>query len=409
MRTRALSACCAVALVLGVSIPTSGIAQQADTAAQAAALYKRGISQFLAPHNAAKTFAEVIRLEPGSAAGYRGRAWANLAASRARDALPDFNKLVQLEPDDSEAYRGRAWAHLQMKRYERAARDFTESMRRGRNPAEAFVGRGLAYFLAGDKAAARADFRASMRYRVDFNDAWVYTRAGDFIVAPAVEYAGPQGLSPQNRQRLQFNPQLRADMSTRLDDAARYLRVRNVITQQRGAPGLDAALALAVISYRQLDDSPGTSLTGSARLEARAYFDRAVEADPRSVDALMARGMYRGTPEVADPDGAIADFTAAAALATTDVEPFLRRGMVLAAVGRMDEAIADCEKAVSLHPDGATIAPLCDEFRARKPQAERIARMRMNAARYRQRQREMDDAAWIAIGILIATVYSGIK
>jgi tetratricopeptide (TPR) repeat protein len=369
-------------------------------------LYRRGVSQFLSPRSAIASFSQVIDVAPDLAMGYRGRAWASLSNRCNFAAIDDFTKILELEPDDSESYRGRAWAFLLAADYARAADDFKESIRRSRNPAESFAGLGLAELFGGNLVAARSNFRLAMQIRPGFNDAAIYSRSGDFLIAPAVDLRTIDSFSPQGRILFEWNPRYGADVSTRLDDWGRYAKIQSILRQQlqRSSRDADAWLAMAVTSYRQLDDDPGSRVSGTARREARSAMDRAVTAAPDVVDIRMARAMLLATPETADPDGALADLNFVVEHSPNDSDAYLRRSMVLAMINRFDPAIADCETAGRLAPDNAVVSRICMELRVRRTSLERSLQAK---ARYEQRHQEMEGIAWIALAAIIGGFYKG--
>jgi tetratricopeptide (TPR) repeat protein len=366
------------------------------------------VSQFLSPRSALVPFSQVIDLAPSSAQGYRGRAWASLANQCNVAATEDFTRVLELEPDDGEAYRGRAWAHLLAGDYAAARADFGESLQRARNPAESYAGIALAHHFAGRGVEAREHFRLAMRFRPAFNDATIYSRAGSLLVAPAVELRTVESFSPRARRLFEEDPRFRADVSTRLDDWGRYAKVLARLRQevQRGPRSADAWLAIAVVSYRQLDDDPGVRVSGTARREARSAIDRAVAADPDDVDIRLARAMFLATPETADPQGALADFDMAIARSPNDADAYLRRSMLHATMNQFDRALEDCSTVLELEADHPFAPRLCRELDVRRVQLERSLQLR---ARYEQRYQEMESVAWIAIGAMLGAAVSGMS
>ncbi len=118
----------------------------------------------------------------------------------------------------------------------------------------------------------------------------------------------------------------------------------------------------------------------------------------------MIRGMLSATPETADPDGAVADFSAVIEQDSTDSDAYLRRSMILAVMNRFDPAIADCKRAQTLAPNNPTIPRVCQELSAKRVQFERLMQAR---ARYAQRYQEMESVAWIALAAIIGGFYAG--
>jgi tetratricopeptide (TPR) repeat protein len=343
------------------------------------ALYTQGIANFFVPRTAIGPFSEVIAAAPQLSHGYRGRAWARLVDGDNAGAIADFTTVLRLEPEDSEAFRGRAWGHLQAGDFAASRADFDESVARSRYKAEGYAGRGLANYFAGNLEAARTDFRSTMRFEPGFNDAVVYTRDGQFIVAPATLPPLSASADARTQQSQHARPadwRLRSDQSTRLDDWRKYSKVMRRLRQDTQArpTDVDAWLASAVAQYRRLDDEPGMVLQGTATIEARQAFDRVVQIDPASIEALMSRAMFRGTARAGrDPRGAIEDLTRVIELNPNEVEAYFRRTNVQAASSdapTLAKAVADCATTQSMLPNDPVMPKLCELIRGRYRQAE---------------------------------------
>ncbi|MCZ6710774.1 MAG: tetratricopeptide repeat protein [Gammaproteobacteria bacterium] len=374
---------------------------------EVAALYEKGMANFLLPRSAIGIFSQVVAVRPEWASGYRGRAWASLVEGDNDRAIADFNKVLSLQPDDSEGYRGRAWARLQSGDYEAARDDFGELIRRARSKAEGYAGSGLANYFSGDLLAARAEFRASMRFEPRFNDAMVYTRSGKFLAAPAtlpVVVASSDPSVSSSQQERPADQAMRSDMSTRLDDWRKYRKVLVQLRRQtkQNPDDLYAWLAIAVVQYRALDDDPGVIVSIAAGAEARRAFDRAVEIDPESIDALMSRAMMRSTRRFGnDPAGAIADLTEVIRLKPDEVEAYFRRAFVYAASHEsqsLAKAVSDCESALALIPDDPMLPRICDMMRGRHGQA---ARRELAQMTYEQGVKDVRGLALLLLGAAI--------
>jgi tetratricopeptide (TPR) repeat protein len=380
-----------------------------DPAMSAEELYKQGIANFLSPRRAVELFTEAIAVNSNAVKGYRARAWAHLADRNPIAALADFDRVLAIDSNDSEAYRGRGWARFELGRYQLARADFSESIARARNQAEGYAGRGLASFFLGELALARSDFRATMRYQPGFNDAEIYSRAGDLLAMPATAGREPESYDPRVRQAQRRDPRFGADVSTRLDDWARYRKAEARVRQALNANSnnADAWLALAVASYRQVDDDPGLGVSGTVRREARAAFNSAVSADPNSTEIRLARAMFRATPGVGnDPEAAIADLDAAIRLNPNDGEAYVRRALVRAVSNepvQLAQAIEDCETAGRIRPGDGALPELCQMLRGRHAQAQLAEQRR---AAYEEKYAEFETEAWLVIGAMLTAVFT---
>lgn len=85
---------------------------------------------------------------------------------------------------------------------------------------------------------------------------------------------------------------------------------------------------------------------GGATAEALEQFNQAVALDPENVDALYYRGRSREKTD--DSAGAVEDFTAALALDPERADLYFYRGTSLLLLGKVEEAVADFQKADEL-------------------------------------------------------------
>src|SRR5690606_2463419 len=81
---------------------------------------------------------------------------------------------------------------------------------------------------------------------------------------------------------------------------------------------------------------------------AIADFTRAVEANPKFIDAFLARGISNG--ELGNYDAAIADYNAALAIDPRSADAFNNRGDAYLKKGDAQRAIADLNRSIDLNP-----------------------------------------------------------
>jgi serine/threonine-protein kinase len=99
--------------------------------------------------------------------------------------------------------------------------------------------------------------------------------------------------------------------------------------------------------YLSLYDS---SLLHGVIPKALAAAERAIQLDPGAVDGYLPRGMIRGAYEY-NWSAAAQDFDKALQLNPDAALAHYRRGIwILMPMGRMDEAVAECQRAVELDP-----------------------------------------------------------
>ena len=80
------------------------------------------------PEKALKDFNSAIKMKPGRADGYLGRANALNTMQRYREALQDYNKAIELNPGLANAYVNRAVAYSHLKEYEKAIADYEKGL-----------------------------------------------------------------------------------------------------------------------------------------------------------------------------------------------------------------------------------------------------------------------------------------
>jgi TonB family protein len=312
------------------------------------------------PKAAAESFSSVIRLQPNRVDGYRGRAWAYMAAGRFGDAAADFDQVLKRAPD-AEARRGRAWAHLHAEQYDRALDDFAELNRIDPSHPEGSYGRGLALHFSGRRAEAQAAFRSTMRFL------------------------------PSATRAMAYNTVL-------LDDWSRFTRVLQRLEPRAGRKDEDpdTLIAVAVTSFRQLPEARPASG------RARAALDRLLKVQPGRVDGLMYRAMVNAVPLVNyRPSLAIEDLSEVIRLDPRHTEAYFRRALIRAGDKEgLAAAVDDCRRAVELSPDEprlrAVLTHLENEHREWEQLKPLIAAQR--AARAEQAERDAL-LIWGAIGL----------
>ncbi len=137
-----------------------------------------------------------------------------------------------------------------------------------------------------------------------------------------------------------------------------------------------AGLALAQYAAAGYSDDEATIVQGQ-RLAMDAA-EQAVEHDPDLADAYAARGYLRGCYSW-DWEGAQSDFIRALALNPTDETTYERYGRLLAALGKLPEAIAAARKPIESDPLSARAWYVLGRFQAAHGELE-AARLTLNRA-----------------------------
>lgn len=139
---------------------------------------------------------------------------------------------------------------------------------------------------------------------------------------------------------------------------ARFERASRLAALGRGAEALMDA-------ERALELDPGApavlALAASIKVDSTDLITKAIEAEPKAAWLYVARGRLRSGEE------ARSDFDRAVDLNARSVEAVLCRAALHAAAGRLDEAIADYERAIDLHePRAEAHLGLADALRRSK-------------------------------------------
>jgi tetratricopeptide (TPR) repeat protein len=225
-----------------------------------------------------------------------------LAAMGSLDAaLTEYGKVIAEDPHHSEYYFERASVLRRMGRLDEAAKDYETAIAESPPYPEPHYNRGDLAAQRGDLQTAISEFSYVLELEPTFVDAFanrasLRLQTGDVAGADADVSAG-----------LRLRP-----------DSAQLQCLRGLVALESG----DRTMALVAL-------------------------DQPLTLDPSLAEALANRAVLRF--EDGDPAGSIADLTAA--LELTD-DPVIRENRALAyrEVGRLREAIADCERAAA-HPD----------------------------------------------------------
>jgi tetratricopeptide (TPR) repeat protein len=237
------------------------------------------------------------------ALAYGRRGWAYQLQRRFDLALADYNEWLLRDPDPSAALLARAALHLELKNYDFAAADYQTVLKSGQASTAALLG--LGHALRGQRR---------------FNEALRYT-----------SYAVAQDATP----------------------AALYARARIYAAQsdmRRAMADLDRAV-------EQHPDRPEVHYwRGSVRLMEREFrpaiedLSRALELAPRAHDVLAARGAAYAA--LSDYGRAMADLDLAIEYAPAHTRMArMNRSRIRFALGAEDQALAEIEQVIELHPD----------------------------------------------------------
>ncbi len=278
--------------------------------------------------------------DPGnfSALVHRGDAYARQGDFD--QAVADYTLAIQLRPDDAALYRRRGLAHARRQAHDKAVADYTEAVKlEPRNP-EAYAHRALAHAQRKEYDQAIADYTEALR--LNPRDEALYYNRGNAHYCKAeydraiADYTEAARLDPRNAPAFGNRGKahaLRGEHGKAVADFGRLLHLD---------PANVRAMwdrALSFIELGQYD-------------KALADYDAAIRLEP-SAALYRERGQARAA--VGDLEQAIADFTEALAIDPQDVGAHLSRAGVYHDRGEFREALADLNEALRRQPDSAVV------------------------------------------------------
>lgn len=270
---------------------------------------------------------------------YSDRGVAKWRMKQTREAIDDFNDSIQLAPDNAIVYNNRGNALMDLGHPEEAIKDYDRAIALEPNYGAAFNNRGNAYAALQNYDAAFQSFR----------------KATALLSRTAAPYNG-RGRAHMERDR--YHAALRdLDRSIKIDPklAAAY-RNRAAVNFELGnyaAAADDATVAL--------DLEPEQDKAKLFMLRARAYaaqnsfregvadFDRVLDLEPENVDAFMERGQLLAQNK--RYDAAIGDFNKVLELQPKNAKAYALRGETKYFDRKADEGYIDVNIALILTPD----------------------------------------------------------
>lgn len=237
----------------------------------------------------------------------RWNAWFGLGScyywlGRFRDAEAAYTTAIALFPEGTSGYAYRGAARLKLERWNAAIEDFRTVLDRDVRRHDAWVNLGIAQMARGDTAKAVASFDQALKYNPQYVRAYL-------LRARAKQRLGDMAAAQRDRERaLQYHPQ----------DPLSYV-----------------ARGVAIIAQ-----DPEAAL---------ADFQAALQLDPNSTAALqdaasaLAERLHRNEEAIRFLDRLIR-------LRPDDPGPRASRGVLLARLGRRDEAVRDARQALIRNP-----------------------------------------------------------
>ena len=250
----------------------------------------------------ADAFSQLIRENPNSPRGYKGRGLALWKIGNFSAAVLDFDKAISIDPKNAALYNERGLALHGEKRWDKALRDYDRAIELEPANGLYFFNRALTWDAMGEPDKAVRDFTKTIESNP--TDAFAYKYRSDAL------------------SRQGFYEQAIADC-----DKAIELNPKDA-----------AAYHYRALAYDVKGDDD----------KVLADFDKSLELNPKNAPAHNSRGFFLANH--GDQDKAIASYTKAVELEPRTARYYNNRGYAWLSNGKMDLAMEDFNKALELDP-----------------------------------------------------------
>jgi len=278
------------------------------------------------PRGAIADATRVLQRNPRDALAYEDRARARMLDDP-KGAIDDLTHLLELAPErgDSWALRGRI--RRDQGDLDGAIQDFTKAVELSPKEADGWAGRAEARRAKGDLAGYREDVMKLREINSGGGSSGVDTvRPG----APRRHGVGQQLSESDHHVQLGIDRFQAHDVAAARDEFMKALEL--------DPKNVDALVNLGAISYRQ-----------GAIAAARDAFDKALVVDPSNANAWAGRAAARLAE--GDTDEAIADFTKAVDLDAAQPAYWMNRAEARKRKGDLRGAEDDATRALELDPE----------------------------------------------------------
>ncbi|KAK9068015.1 hypothetical protein SSX86_012126 [Deinandra increscens subsp. villosa] len=298
--------------------------------------------------DAIRHFTDAINLAPTNHVLYSNRSAAHASLNQYSDALSDAKKTVDLKPDWSKGYSRLGAAHHGLRQYDDAVSAYNKGLEV--DPNNETLKSGLA-----DAQAAQAAASASSRPRAPpnnlFGDAFGPDMWAKLTADPATRLYMQQPDFLNMMKDLQRNP---SNLNLYLQDqrVMQALSVLLNVKMQSHAPGDDMEMP-------DSDSPPKERKRSADETEAVKEKKREPEPEPEPMEVSEDRELKEKKAQAQkekeagnaaykkkDFETAIACYTKAVELDDGDISFLTNRAAVYLEMGKYDECIKDCEKAV---------------------------------------------------------------
>lgn len=224
--------------------------------------------------------------------------------SKFEEALKHYNSSIELNGRLTASYVNRGLARFRLGLYDESIQDFTQVISIDPHDAEAFLQRGRAHFENGRAEPAEKDCSEAIRLDEKLEEAYVMRAAA------RVQLWDFEGAFEDLNRVIDINPM----------NVAAY----------RGRSAVFAATGDAVAAERDVD--------------------RAIKLDPSDAESYSVRALFRF--DAGEYEEALDDYSSYIRLGgARSADAYFRRGVLLLALDRIDEARTDLKTAIKLDPN----------------------------------------------------------
>ena len=305
----------------------------------AVALMNRGNARTLngAYDEAIADYNRAIDLNPGFANAYSSRGSAKAKKDLHDEALADFDKAIQLDPNEANVYYNRGNSKRRKGLEDDAIADYTKSLDLNPKDHKAWAARGDAKNAKGLYEEALLDYAQSIalnpKYPISYYNRGVVKRGRGLVEEAIADFD----------RAIALDPKFVAAWGSRAGCKKLLWRLDEAIADNEMCIKLEPGM-----SHHYVNRGVVKAAMGLVE-DALADYSKAIDLDPKDDLAWMNRGV--GKFDLGQLDDALADLSKSIEVRGPDLlHCYNNRAAVLQQMGRTDDSIADCKKALALDP-----------------------------------------------------------
>jgi tetratricopeptide (TPR) repeat protein len=287
----------------------------------------------------------VIQLNPKATSAYVKRAAIMAESKLTTQAISDMTKAILLEPNNARFRNTRGYFHLTQQAYEPAIQDFSDAIGLDANFSQAHNNRGLARVSQKDFVAGIKDFDEALKIDPKYVDA--YNNKGYALMSmekfPEAVAAFTKAIELNPKYVNAWNNRGQAHLKAKQGNEA----VADLSEAIKLVPGNMSYLAARAEAYTLV----GKVAEAEADLERARWvtqlvrFTQQAQQNPKQPGVWIARGRHLLSSGELKP--ALNDFQTALRVSPGNQEAHCGCAATLIALGQLDDAIAQCNAALT--------------------------------------------------------------